>query len=145
MKKFMKLLSLLLVLVLMMSSLLGCSAGDDEDDSDKKSSKKSSSVTSFVDEDEEEYDGETYKGSYEYKGNKFDVVIVLRDDNTYRRIMKKNGSLHLDEEGEYETTIDEVRLYSPGSSSSDRSNASWTEYKNKNGVLENNGHKFKRQ
>ena len=80
----------------------------------------------------------TYVGTYVYNGNTFTKTITLGVAE-YGEITYKNGEFSSEESGIYEIKGNKLLLYD---SSSIVDRGAWSEYKYKNGVLENAGHKF---
>lgn len=78
----------------------------------------------------------TWGGSYTYEGNSFSVGLALTDGGDYAKVTYKNGSLKSEESGTYEIDGRKVKLHPDGNKNST------TEYKYKDGTLENNGHKL---
>ena len=114
MKKIIKITSICLILTLALSFLVGCSV------------------------DKQEVVG-TYVGSYEYNGNIFTKTIGLDNDGTYTELTLKNGEYSSLESGDYEIKGSKIRLYDSDSATY---HGSWTEYKYKNGTIENNDHVY---
>lgn len=84
----------------------------------------------------------TWSGAYVYEGNNFGVGMVFNSDGTYAKVVLKNGQMSSSESGEYEVKGNKVILYD---SDSLTYHGSFTEYKYKNGTLENNGHYFTKE
>ena len=80
----------------------------------------------------------TYTGTYEYNGNIISVTMTL-GVSEYSKITLKNGSISAQESGDYEIKGNKIILYD---ASSIVYHGMSTPYKYKDGVMENNGHKF---
>ena len=133
MKKLMKTMSALLSIALIMCAFAGCvSEGEYE-------------VYDALDPDEitftiigEKYDGEVYEGYYLYDEDFVEVVIVLRDDNTFRYLRNANGKTTDDVEGEYVWSEDSVLI-------TYKDDMPWMAFNYKDETLENNGYEFKKR